>query len=248
MLSSSDIIKNMYKTLLIIPAFNEEKNIYQIISRINGLYPEFHLAVINDGSCDNTVREVRKTSAILINHPFNMGYGVAIQTGYKFAYENGYDFLIQMDGDGQHDPSSVREIYNRLITSQADLVLGSRFFLNSKYHASLERRVGIKLFSFIVNRLTNLNLNDVTTGFQGMNRKVLELFIKDSFPFDYPDADVIVMANKQGVRIAEVPVVMYRNQTGKSMHSNPVKNILYTIQMFISLSVVLIQKERREGR
>jgi len=230
------------KTLIIIPAFNEGKNIYNIIREIVKVYPDFDIAVINDGSIDNTVSEVKKSDVFLVNHPFNLGYGVAIQTGYKFAKENNYDYLIQIDGDGQHDIKNLGTIYEKLIELNYDLVLGSRFTSKESYTPSFIRRCGMKLFRFVVNKITGLGLTDITTGFQGMNKKTLSIFVKDSFPFDYPDADVLVLAYKKGLRITEVPVKMYMNQTGQSMHSGIIKNFLYVIQMFISLFILLLQK------
>lgn len=232
------------KSIVIIPAFNEENSILLIVRRLEYLYPDFDILVINDGSQDDTETEVNKSKAKLINHPFNLGYGTTIQTGYKYAYHNGYDYLIQLDADGQHDVESLKNIYKELISGKADLILGSRFFSSSTYKPDFFRKIGMKLFRFIVNKITKLNLSDVTTGFQGMNRKVLFEFIKDTFPFEYPDADVIVMAHKKGIRIKEVPVLMYENKTGKSIHSSPIKNIIYVIQMLISLAILLIQKNR----
>lgn len=234
----------MLKTIIIIPAYNEEKSIYFIINKLTYSYPDFDIVVINDGSTDCTADEVKKTRAKLINHPFNLGYGSTIQTGYKYAYNNDYDYLIQLDADGQHDSESLNNIYQELTLGTADLILGSRFFPTSNYKADFFRKIGMLLFRFIVNKITKLNLSDVTTGFQGMNRKVLAEFIKDSFPFEYPDADVIVMAHKKGIKIKEVSVVMYENRTGKSIHSNPFKNFIYVIQMFIALTVLLIQKNK----
>ena len=230
-------------TLVIIPAFNEGKNIFDLVTRIQTLYPEFDLVVINDGSTDNTASEVRRSGAMLLTLPCNMGYGIAIQTGYKLAFQQGYEYLIQIDGDGQHEPRCIQKIHDELLRDRADLILGSRFAGEVKYKPELVRRIGMSLFRWIVNRITYLHLSDVTTGFQGMNRKVLQEFVQDSFPFDYPDADVIIMAHKKGQRIKEVPVTVYPNKEGKSMHATFYTSCVYVLQMFISLGILLIQKE-----
>lgn len=235
----------MTRSLIIIPALNEGKHIFDVITRIQTLYPEFDIVVINDGSSDNTADEVQRSGAVLLNHVFNMGYGTAIQTGYKFAMQQGYDYLIQIDGDGQHNPGCIQKIYHELLQDNADLILGSRFAGELKYTPGLARRIGMTLFRWIVNRITRLELSDITTGFQGMNRRVLREFIQDTFPFDYPDADVIVMAHKKGIRIKEVPVTVYPNKEGKSMHSTFYRSFVYVLQMFISLFILLLQKEER---
>ena len=233
----------MAKTLIIIPVLNEGNNIFDLITSIQSLYPGFDIVVINDGSKDRTVEEVRHSGVMLINHPFNMGYGVTVQTGYKFAFQQGYDYLIQIDGDGQHNPECIGKIHNELVKDRADLVLGSRFNGDLQYKPDFMRKIGMNLFKWLVNRVTHLNLSDVTTGFQGMNSKVLKEFIKDSFPTDYPDADVIIMAHKKGIRIKEVPVMMYANKEGKSMHSRFHKTFVYMLQMIISVFIILIQKK-----
>jgi len=235
----------MADTIIIIPAHNEEQTIYNILKNVQLKYKDFDLLVINDGSTDGTVKEVQKTSAKLLNHPLNLGYGATIQTGYKFAYANNYKYLIQMDADGQHNVDCISNIYNELITNNADLVLGSRFSLDSKYSTSFARKFGMRFFKRIVNLITNLNLSDVTTGFQGMNRAVLWEFIQDYFPDDYPDADVIVLAHKKGIRIKEVPVVMHSRIDGRSMHSNPFKVVVYVIQMLISMFILLFNKRSK---
>lgn len=235
----------MSKTLVIIPAFNEGKHIFDLITGIQELYPDFDILVINDGSTDNTAAEVRRSGFMLINHPFNMGYGVTVQTGYKFAFQQGYEYLIQIDGDGQHDPQCIKKLYNELVSNSADLILGSRFNGELRYNPGFIRKTGMKLFRWIVKRVVHLNLSDVTTGFQGMNRRVLREFIKNSFPADYPDADVLIMAHKKGIRIKEVPVTMYANKEGKSMHSRFHKSFVYVVQMIISVFILLIQKEDR---
>lgn len=234
----------MAKTLIIIPALNEGNNIFRVITEIQALYPEFDTVVINDGSKDNTASEVQRSGAGLLNHPFNMGYGVAVQTGYKYAFYHGYEYLIQIDGDGQHNPHCIQKLYHELMQDNADLVLGSRFNRELQYKPEAVRVIGMRFFKWLVNWITHLQLSDVTSGFQGMNRKVLKEFIKDSFPIDYPDADVIIMAHKKGIRIKEVPVTMYANKQGKSMHATFHKSFVYVLEMIISILILLIREER----
>ncbi len=229
-------------TLVIIPAFNEEKNIREVVQAIKILYPSLDVVVINDGSTDETALRANEAGALVLSHPFNMGYGVSLQTGYKYAVQNDYKYLIQIDGDGQHDPRGIENMLNVIRDDSADVVLGSRFIGNNSYKTSIFRMTGIFLFRFILKLLSGKHIKDITTGFQAMNRKVLNLFITDVFPCDYPDADVILLLSRLGYRIKEVPVVMYSKTEGKSMHSNPIKVFYYIFKMILSMFLTKLRK------
>ena len=229
-------------TLIIIPAFNEGRNIAGVIGSIRDLYPHMDIAVINDGSVDDTAREAKEAGAVVLSHPFNMGYGISLQTGYKYAMRLGYRFLVQIDGDGQHDPEGIGLLHSTLRESPCDIVLGSRFLLEGNYRPSIFRRIGIRTFSLILRILSGRNISDVTTGFQAMNRKVLGIFVSDVFPCDYPDADVIMMLSMMGMKIREAPVRMYPNPDGKSMHRNPLRVLYYVFKMVLSMLLTRIRK------
>lgn len=229
-------------TLVVIPAYNEEKAIAGVVSSIKALYPEFDIMVVNDGSRDDTARCAQAAGAIVLSHPFNMGYGVSLQTGYKFAVRNDYHFVAQMDGDGQHDPKGIGKLLETVRSGVSDIALGSRFHEQSAYRPSAVRLMGIRLFRFMLRVLSGRDIKDVTTGFQAMNRRVLDVFVSDAFPCDYPDADVILLLTRLGFNIREVPVTMYPSLSGKSMHKSPLKALYYIFKMFLSMILTQLRK------
>lgn len=231
---------NNSRSLILIPAYNEAARIRGVIENIRRAVPETTVLVVNDGSNDDTSNISRMSGAIVISHPFNMGYGVAIQTGYKYALSNNYDFLVQLDADGQHDPSCIPDLLTPVIEGKADIAIGSRFLGNS-YTPPLARRLGMALFRKIVSAVTGQEYTDTTSGFQALNRDVITLFAKDAFPVDYPDADMLIMLHRTGFRITEVPVRMFENSEGKSMHSG-LKPIYYIFKMLLSIFVTLLRR------
>lgn len=224
-------------TLVIIPAYNEERAIASVISNVKKRYPDIDIAVVNDGSSDQTAELAEKAGAIVLSHPFNIGYGVSVQTGYKYALSNYYKFVVQLDGDGQHDPEGVDALLKNLKDGSCDIVLGSRFGPSYKYRTSMYRFIGVNFFRALLRLLSGQNINDPTTGFQAMNKKVLILFSQDVFPYDYPDADVIILLSKLHFRIKEVPVLMYPNPEGKSMHKGFFNASYYIFKMVLSMFV-----------
>ena len=199
------------------------------------------MLVVNDGSSDNTVSVAANSCAHVVSHPFNMGYGVALQTGYKYAQLNGYEYILQMDADGQHNPGYLRDILDELIANHADIVIGSRFLHRESYKPPFLRRIGMAFFAFLTSILTHKKITDPTSGFQGFHKTVLKFLVSDYFPVDYPDADVIVMSDKYGFRIKEIPVVMSANLENKSMHTG-VKPLYYVFKIILSLFVTLLRK------
>ena len=232
------------KTLVIIPAYNESNRISEVIINIRRTAPSCDILVINDGSNDNTSASATEAGASVVSHLFNMGYGVAIQTGYKYALANGYDFLVQIDGDGQHDPSFIPQLLEPVVAGKTDFVLGSRFLEVQSYEPSFSRRIGMAIFRQLVTLITGKRITDSTSGYQAFNRHVIRFFSSDSFPCDYPDADMLITLHQAGFRIAEVPVRMYANAQGKSMHSG-LKPFYYIFKMFLSIFVTLLRKKER---
>ena len=228
------------RTLVIIPAYNEGRNIAKVVTAIQAAIPEADLVVINDGSRDNTNEESRRAGAVVVSHPFNMGYGVTIQTGYKYAIANGYDFIVQIDGDGQHDPNYIQKLLEPIRSGDTDLALGSRFLDVESYRPSFSRRLGIVFFRRLISILIGRNITDPTSGFQAFNRHVAAFFTSEIFPCDYPDADVLLTLNLAGFRIREVPVRMFSNTEGKSMHSG-LKPLYYVFKMLLSIFVTLLR-------
>lgn len=232
-------------TLIVIPAYNECVKIASVIDNVRSAVPDYDILVVNDGSRDDTAAAAVAAGATVVSHPFNMGYGVTIQTGYKYAYAKGYDFLVQIDGDGQHDPACIPLLLEVVQQGKSDFVLGSRF-LGTSYHPPFARRVGMVLFRGIVYMVTGKFMSDTTSGFQAFNRDVIRFFASDVFPVDYPDADMLIMLHRAGFSICEVPVRMFENSEGKSMHSG-LKPVYYMFKMFLSIFVTLL-RDKGKGR
>jgi glycosyltransferase involved in cell wall biosynthesis len=236
------------KTLVLIPAYNEAGRVGSVICDVRQALPGVDVLVVDDGSVDETRELALKAGAKVISHPFNMGYGATLQTGYKYALKRGYEELIQMDGDGQHDPSCVGHLLATLRGGGADVVIGSRFLSNGKtapgvkhYRATMVRRVGMGLFRTITSAVIKQRVTDPTSGYQAMNRRVLEWASGSRFPLDYPDADVIIMLHRSGFRIREVPVRMFEKKDKKSMHSGW-KPVYYVFKMLLSIFVTLLRE------
>lgn len=234
---------NLSDTLVIIPAFNEENGIASVIAKIRAQAPDFDILVINDGSSDATAKTAHGAGAMVLSHNFNMGYGVAIQTGYKFAYEKGYNYIIQIDGDGQHDPSFIGELLEPVKNGNVDFAIGSRFLWFDSYRPSFSRRLGILFFRKLVTVIIGREITDPTSGYQAFNRDVIKFFTTDVFPCDYPDADMLITLNLAGFRVREVPVRMFANPTGKTMHSGA-KPLYYMIKMCLSILVTLLRNRQ----
>jgi len=234
----------MKKKLISIPAYNEENNIVATIGKIRKYCSprEYDVVVIDDGSKDKTRDRVLMAGEIVICHPYNMGYGVAIQTGYKYALENGYQLLAQIDADGQHDPRYIKKMIKMLTTDNLDLVVGSRFKRNTGYKAPWVRKIGMLMFSKIVSLVTGRKVTDSTSGYQVMNNKVMRFLTNDQFPCDYPDADLLIMLHFAGYKVDEIAMKMYENREGKSMHGSILKNFYYVAKMSLSIFTILLRK------
>jgi glycosyltransferase involved in cell wall biosynthesis len=231
------------QVLVIIPAFNEAERIAAVIAGVRAAVPGAAITVIDDGSSDGTAMAAGAAGALVIRHPFNLGYGVAIQTGYKYALTKDYDFLVQIDGDGQHDPAGIPALLAPLRQGAADFMLGSRFLSGISYRPPLVRRLGMAFFRGIVALVIRQPVTDCTSGFQAFNREVMGFFARDLFPCDYPDADVLISLHLAGFRISEVPVRMSAGAAGKSMHSG-FKPFYYVFKMLLSIAVTLLRSHR----
>jgi len=234
----------MLKYLVVLPAFNEEQSIGAVLSEIAADVPFADVLVINDGSHDATGKAAARNNVMVINHPFNLGYGAALQTGFRFGVRNGYDFIIMMDADGQHTPASVENLIQAMQDNSADVVIGSRF-LKGVYRMDLTRKIGSLLFSGIARAYTGVRITDPTSGFQLLNRNAFEYLAEgDNYPLDYPDVNIIMALHKKKFKIAEAPVMMTENQTGKSMHSG-MKPLIYIVKMFLAIIMVLMKRTGR---
>lgn len=229
------------RILVIIPAHNEEENIGPVIAQIRRILPAADLVVVDDGSRDNTARRAEAAGAQVLSLPNNLGYGAAIQTGFRYAIRYGYDIGIQMDSDGQHDPESVPALLEPVLRGEIDVALGSRFLGRADYPIPWPKKLGMKLFAAIASAALGTKITDPTTGFQALNSKVMSYFAVDNYPSDYPDADAIMLLGFRGFRLREVPVVMKARMAGTSMHTGA-KTIIYVFKMFLSILVVLLRE------
>ena len=218
---------------LIIPAFNEAKNLPRVFEAIEDAELEAEIVVVDDGSTDETARTAAGLGATVLRHPFNMGYGAAIQTGYMYALERGADLLVQMDADGQHDPRQIPAMVEPIRRGECDLVIASRFLEVTGYRMGWTRSVGRKLFEAL-GRLSGVNVTDPTSGFQAMNAATLELYVRDFFPHDYPDVDVLVTASRYGLRVRECASVMHPGLRGSRLHGGA-RAFYYVYKMLVSM-------------
>jgi len=235
----------MTKDLIIVPVFNEENHVHALVMRIRDAYPEGDLLVIDDGSTDRTREEIEKAGVSWLCHPFNLGYGVAVQTGYKYALGKDYEYLLQIDGDGQHDPAYIPIMFREIKTTAYDIVIGSRFLMPGSYRMEALKMAAIKLFRAIIKFTTGQLISDPTSGYQVMNRRVFRYFTADDFPTDYPDANIIIALHNQGFKISEVPVLMVANSEGRSMHRGFFNIIYYFFRVFLAIFITTITKKKK---
>ena len=230
----------MPKKCIIIPAYNEEKKIFSVVNEIKKITVS-EIIIIDDGSKDLTVKIAKDIGATVICHPFNIGYGAALQTGYKYAERNGYDYLIQMDGDGQHNPKDI-PLFFKQIKKPQDVIIGSRF-LENDFKTGFLKTTGIIIFRFIIQIITGRKITDPTSGYQCLSRKVFKLFTNDSYPVDYPDANIIIVLHRLGFSIKEIPVNMNPNPLGKKMHQGLFTILYYCYKMILSIFIALIREK-----
>lgn len=228
------------KSLVIIPAYNESENIKNTVQTLMEKAPQFDYVVVNDHSKDDTLKILQENHINYINLPTNLGIGGAVQTGYQYAYENGYDMAVQVDGDGQHDPAYLSQLVETMQKEDADMVIGSRFINKEGFQSTFARRVGINYFSHLIKQLTGKTITDPTSGFRLANRRVIALFAQD-YPRDYPEPESIVALLKRGLKVVEAPVVMKERQGGQS--SIRLQNsIYYMIKVTIAILIENMRK------
>jgi glycosyltransferase involved in cell wall biosynthesis len=226
--------------LIIIPAYNEEGRVGQVVRDVRSNFPGADVLVIDDGSTDGTAAEARRSGAMSLSLPVNAGYGAALQTGYKFAVRRGYAVVGQIDGDGQHRAEYLATMYKALEEQDADVIIGSRFLVrDGHYRPSRARAVGIGLFARLASLITHQRISDPTSGFQLMRIAVARFFCSDVYPTDYPDADILILLHRTGFRVREVPVQM-RPSPGQSMHSGH-SGPYYVYKMLLSIFVTLLR-------
>ncbi len=237
----------MTSTLIIIPAHNEADNLPHVLPQCQRYVPDADILVVDDHSSDHTGAVARKLGAIVVRLPHNLGYGGAIQTGFRFATQRGYAYGIMMDADGQHDPASAPALLQAVRAGECDLAIGSRFTGTMTYRTSWVRRLGMRLFAGIAASIIRQPVTDATSGFQAMNREVMAFFAEENYPSDYPDADTLIMLHYAGFRIAEVPVIMHPRLSGESMHGSSWKALYYIAKMLLSIAIIVFRYRTSVG-
>jgi len=221
--------------LVIIPAFNEQCAIFQVVDNVRALAPHVDMLVVDDGSADNTADAAQAAGAFVVRHPFNLGIGGAVQTGLKFAQQHGYDFVVRMDGDGQHDAGEIGSLLVPLQAHQADMVIGSRFLQTDvDWHIPRARRWGIRLYALQVTWLTGQRFTDTTSGFWAMNQRATAL-LATYLPQDFPDVESRIIVHRAGLIQVELPVHMRARIAGTSS-INTARSLYYALK--VTLAVV----------
>lgn len=230
------------RKLAIVPAFNESGMVARVIRDIRRAAPGFDIVVIDDGSTDTTAAHAESQGAVVIRHPFNLGIGGAMQSGYKYALRHGYDVAVQIDGDGQHKPEYLPELLAALQTEgdEADMVTGSRFLGEPGYKVPLGRRAGNLIFAVVMSAITRRRITDPTSGFRMTNRRGIELFARD-YPHDYPEVEAILMLHAHRLRLHEIHVSMNARGYGKSSIDYP-RSAYYMVKVLLAIFIGLFRR------
>lgn len=225
----------MLRTLIIIPAFNEEGSIEKVVNNLTDKFPKYDYLVINDGSTDHTQSICNRNKYRVVNLVINMGIGGAVQTGYRYARDNNYDIAVQIDGDGQHDVSYLDEMIRLIKEGQADIVIGSRFLEKEGFQSTQIRRMGINFLSILGKILTGVGVKDITSGYRVVNAKFIRIFAED-YPVDYPEPEAMVIAAVHGGRIKEYPVIMRERKAGESSITMK-KSVYYMCKVTLAMII-----------
>lgn len=228
------------KSIVIIPAYNEEKSIVKTVQDICEHAPEFDYVIINDCSTDHTLSVCRKHHLHVLNLPVNLGIGGAVQTGFLYAHKNGYDYAVQFDGDGQHDAQYLQKMRDYMIEQNADMLIGSRFLEKEGFQSTGMRRFGIRYFSALIKFLTGQKITDPTSGMRMINRDILAMY-SESYPKDYPEPESVVAIINSGKKVMEYPVIMRKRMEGTSSIS-PLKSVYYMIKVSLAIFLEMLRK------
>lgn len=232
--------------LIIVPAYNEEAAIPFVLSELSQVLPDVPVLVIDDCSEDGTRYVAGAAGAHVLSLPHHLGLGGCVQAGYKLAHELGYEYVIRIDGDGQHDPRDIPRMYEALRKSECEMVIGSRFVLENGQRASLIRSLGIRFFRWVLRPILGKSVHDPTSGFVGVNRSALALFAK-SFPLEYPEIEALVVLQRKAFRFIELPCTMRRRKAGKSSIT-PAKSLYYIFHVLLGVFVNILKYEGRRRK
>jgi glycosyltransferase involved in cell wall biosynthesis len=231
--------------LVIVPAYNEEAAIASVVREVRQYMPDVHVLVIDDCSKDNTAQVARAAGADVLPVPHHLGLGGCVQAGYKLAYELGYDYVIRVDGDGQHDARDIPRIFERLRESGRDMVIGSRFVDQNGQRTGPVRALGIQFFRLVLRPILG-KIYDPTSGFVGVNRRALSVFSR-SFPLEYPEIEALVVLQRRRFTFEEVPCKFRPRTTGRSSIT-PLKSLYYILHVLLGVFINVLKFERRLHR
>jgi glycosyltransferase involved in cell wall biosynthesis len=227
--------------LAVVPAYNESATVARVIRSIREHAPLYDVVVVDDGSTDATAAEAEAAGARVIRHPYNLGIGGAVQSGFTYALENGYRRLVQVDADGQHEPAEIARLEAAMDEDPSlDMVCGSRFREEVQYAAPISRRTGIHIFAFLVSRIIGERVTDPTAGFRLYNRRGIALFARD-YPHDYPEVEAILMVHYHRLKMREIAVKMYKRDGGVSSISSG-KSVYYMLKVLLAIAVGLARE------
>jgi hypothetical protein len=231
------------RLLILIPAYNEQGAIGGVVSEVQAVMPGVPVLVVDDCSVDDTVPNARRAGARILPLPHHLGLGGAVQAGYKLAYELGFDYVIRVDGDGQHDPRDIPKILEALEHEGCEMVIGSRFVDGSGEHSGVLRAIGIVFFRAVLRPILGRPVRDPTSGFVGVNRRALAVF-SASFPLEYPEIEALVVLQRKRFRFVEVACRMRPRRTGRTTIT-PLKSIYYMVHVLLGVFVNVLKFEGR---
>jgi glycosyltransferase involved in cell wall biosynthesis len=231
------------RSLAVVPAFNEAATIVGVVERLLAHPLDLDVLVVDDGSLDGTAQLAAAAGAEVLRHPFNLGIGGAVQSGFLYARDKGYDAMVQVDGDGQHDPAELDKLFAAVAADPSiDVVCGSRFLgADMRYPAAISRRTGIHIFAALLSLLVRMRISDPTSGFRLYNRRAIELFARD-YPHDFPEVEAVLMLHHHRLRLQETPVRMYARGGGASSLKGSGKSAYYMVKVLLALFVALCRR------
>jgi hypothetical protein len=229
--------------MVIIPAYNEEGSVGQVVREVREVLPGVPVVVVDDGSADGTSQVARQAGAEIIRLPHHLGLGGAVQTGYRFAFEHGYEIVARVDSDGQHNAAEIPALLDKLRSDNYDMVTGSRFLRSNGYQVQWLRRFGGLLFSLVLYPILGKRITDPTSGFAAVNRRALEVFSR-SFPLEYPEIEALVVLQRKRLRFCEVPVRMFPRRAGRSTIGSA-QAVYYMFRVLLGVLVNVLKYERR---